>query len=281
MGWNSSSSKSSRSERDAKSLSISDSRDEIIDLIKEDLAVVAGGYPLMEIGDSYESLCESFQALGICNLLMSADTEGLFRNLVLSGYTRRFFLRQAGDAVTDFHAISRTSAIFDLIAANDMVLARELVTLSPSRWIEDGEYEDDFDYYSVVHALVDTAGSPDPELNRRLEQFETNVTDDTAPKLAVLQALVAGDADGFQAAFMDLVVARETSLEERAPDEGDDPRSAARASVFVEGIALLRLAQAAGIAPAHEIRLCPSSVLEAGVAGPVHDIYADMAEMMG
>lgn len=262
-------------------MSIADNREEIIDLIKEELAVVAGGYPLSDIGGSYESLCESFQALGICNLLLTADTEGLFRNLVQSGYTRRFFLRQAGDTMTDFHAISRTHAVFDVIAAGDFELAREIVALSPARWIEDGEYEDDFDYYSVVHALVvGTRDAAAADLNDRMERFETSVTDSTAQRLSVCQALVTRDADGFHAAFMDLLIAHETALEERAPDLGDDPRFPPGSAVFIEGLALLRLAHDAGIAPDTEIRLCPSSALATHVTGVVDDIYADVAAMM-
>lgn len=263
-------------------MSIAENRDEIIDLIKEDIAVVAGGYRASEIGDSFESLCDSFQALGICNLLLTAETGGLFRNLVSSGHTRRFFLRQAGDEPTDFHAISRTQAVFDLVGAGAMDLARELVALSPTSWIEDGEYEDDFAYFSVVHALVSgTADGPDGELTARLERLEACVTDETAPRLGVCRGLVTRDADTFRAAFEDLSSAHRARLEQIAPDLGDDPRFPARSAVFVEGLALLRLAGLAGVAPAEELALCPSSVLAARVEGRVEDLYEDVAAAMG
>jgi hypothetical protein len=87
----------------------------ILDLMKENLGVIACGDPVARIGKYFEELCRQFEGLAICNLLTTMQPAGFVKNLALSGYTRRYFLKRFaadGEQANEYLAISRTSSFF-------------------------------------------------------------------------------------------------------------------------------------------------------------------------
>src|SRR5690349_20596582 len=101
-------------------MSLVTAREGILDALKENLAIVASGDPVLRIGKYFEELTQLFQGLAICNLLTTMEPAGFVKNLALSGFTRRYFLRRYaadGEPENETLAISRTSSFFDAIAA--------------------------------------------------------------------------------------------------------------------------------------------------------------------
>src|SRR5687768_11414385 len=130
-------------------MAIGAAREGMLDLMKEELGIIACGSPVLRIAKSFEALAQWFEGLAICNLLMTMEPEGFVKNLALSGYTRRYFLRRFpadGEPENEMLAISRTGSFFCAIAAGALPLAKEIAELSPRRWYPDGEYEDDYAY---------------------------------------------------------------------------------------------------------------------------------------
>ena len=265
-------------------MSIVDNRLELIDLIQANLAIVASGDPVEELGTSFETLTECFQALGICNLLLTMQPAGFHRNLFFSGCTRRYFLRRDQDeprTMIRHRAISRTDAFFDAIAAGAMDVATEIARLSPDNWIPSGEYEDDFCYHAFLHHFV--SGLPQPAAARQdelLERFAAALEGASSPRLNVCQALRTRDAETFHAAFADLLDERSAEYAERKQQSAVDMTIEPRYSIFVEGLALLWIAAQIGIPVDSEYPGCPSIAALARGSTREPDIFDDIDQLI-
>jgi hypothetical protein len=241
-------------------MSIQETREELIDEIQENISILAGGYPIKELGETYENLCFQFQGLGICNLLTSLEFEDYCRNLLISAYCRRFYLRKSqekGNGDDLYLAISRTEAFFDAIAAGSFVLANEIVNMSPTDWIPDGEYEDDFCYYAFMHRYIELFADSDVDkLNQILDRFEKSLGKGSPARLSVCRALLDKDQGGFEKAFSDLLVERETQIKSQKTVlvSYEEPRK----YIFTEGLALLEIAKHSGITVGDEYNYCPA-----------------------
>lgn len=253
-------------------MSLADVREELIDALQDQLSVLAARPPLVAAGDVVEDAWRCFEGLGCANLLLSADLQRFRVNLVYAAGARRWFLTHAAAAglADDLHlAISRTDAVFDALAAAAPALARDVVGRSPHVWIPDGEYEDDFCYYAFVHGLVrdPSVAAPTP-LRALLDRFEQVLAGAPSPRLAVCRALLGRDSAAFVAAFEALLAVREAEVAEQTLS--DDPAAEPRRRVFVEGLALLRIADDRGLATATGIARCPD-IARRVVGGPLPD----------
>lgn len=265
-------------------------REELIETIQYDLSIVAEDYPASEVGETYEQLALAFQALGICNVLLYASADRLYENLIRSGHTRRAFLvkcRQEGNASSHQLAISRWESFFDAVAGEDLPLAREIVALSSTAWVSSGEYEDDFCYVRFLHQLVAGGSAADRDaLRSTLERCAAVLDGEASPRWEVCGALYARDAARFEESFQGLLAAREAEVDAlRSTPRAADPGFAPRSTVFVEGLALLRIAEAMGIPVQREYPMCPSLARLPRTAPPPIDVYPEIrrevAELQG
>jgi hypothetical protein len=242
-------------------VSLAENRDMTLESIKEGLGVVASLDPVATIGAYFESLVQGFQARGIYDLLVDVDSEALFKNLLFSAYTRRYYLQRnaaEGDTENEFLATSRTTSFFDAIAAGHPGLATEIAALSPKRWIPDGEYEDDYCYYDFFHELLPQLPKPEPTiLEPILAQFAKAAEGKLTPRYFICESLLKQDANQFADAFQSLLAEREQELKKSKLWSNDDATFAARNAVFVEGLALLWFAERIGISTQDEYLFCP------------------------
>jgi Immunity protein 49 len=238
----------------------SELREDVIEHIKDNMSVVAGGADGEEFGELAELLSAQFQALGICNLLIALDAEGLSRNLCQSAFARRFFLRKSLERVESrnpFWALSRTQALFDAIAAGADGVARDIAGLSPTSWDRDGEYEDDFYYFMFVHDLVRRNWLLDAiAAQRLLERFEQTLVRATDPRYRLCAATLGRNPLEFWPAFEDYL--HERQMEVQKPPISDDAWLEPPRHVWVEGLAWLRIAEQLGLSsPQPEYALLP------------------------
>jgi hypothetical protein len=224
-------------------------------------ALTNPAYPLDELGKLTLELSTKLRALAIILLLVEADTDYFCHNLMRSGRTREVYLRRTRDAglLDDHHRASgRYEPLLDAIASGDWALAGRIAAASPTEWRPGHEYEDDFCYAQLLHRLIG-AGAPDAELAALLDRFEQYLDGSTSPRLDVCRALVTHDQAAFDAAFESLLADR-TAVITRDVARGrlEEPPVVAERQVFVEGIAILRLAERHGLATAADYPYCPS-----------------------
>ncbi|MCC6418736.1 MAG: immunity 49 family protein [Gemmataceae bacterium] len=245
---------------------------------RENLAYMTATYQAAELGESFEKLSECFQALAICHLLETGDTEQFRENLVRSGHARKSFLsrsRREGNRRDRHLAISRTEAILDVLAAGHLPLAREIVQLSQDAWDPTAEYEDDFCYFRFLHLLV-PAPQPWPEkaLDEILGRFEQSLEGADSARLAVCKAVRSRGADDFRSALTELLEEKQAALDRKRPLITESGAFLFWPASFgsAEGLALLRVAELAGLRVEEEFPLCP----EAARLPPTDKVYLDL-----
>jgi hypothetical protein len=210
-------------------------------------------------GRFYELAAECLRAHAILRILIDANPDKFSSDLVLSGYARRAFLRrcQKTGFWNYYGALSRTGSLFDAIAGDDLDLAAEIARLSPAAFRQGDEYEDDFWYQRYVGLLV--SGAPEAERLAALGRFE--VAEANSIRLQLCQALERRDGRAFEEAFEELLRQRTADIETDSAAK-EDLATAIGTKIFIEGVALLKLASRAGLTLAGEYSMCPTMAVE-------------------
>jgi hypothetical protein len=219
----------------------------------------------------YDDMSAARRGLAVLRLLLQADVYGFACELAYSGQARRHFLaRYAKAAFADHNLIaSRSDALFDAIAGGWIDLARDIAALSPKAFRPGDEYEDDFCYAHFFHDYL--LGSPAPPM-ANLDRFEHALDGSSSPRLEICRAIVARDQRQFDAALTELIDLRQREVDEERVGVGDEDAAVAIGTyVFVEGLALLRVAESAGLKTQREYPLCPALARAIGHAIPPQD----------
>jgi Immunity protein 49 len=244
-------------------MSLSDTRLELVEGIQENLSILVNDPPMSGAAFEIEDASQWLIALGICNLLLYADVDRFYENLVRSGHARRHFLlvcQRQGLTSHPHLAISRWDAFLGVVAAGDFPLARDLVRLSTDQWVQDGEYEDDFCYRLFLHDFI---APPDPLRQARmpatLQRWRQWLGGQACPRLALCEALLTRDAAAFTLAFDERIAQRQAEVQKQskmviAANITFEPM----ARVFIEGLAILRMASRLGLPTRVDYPLCPA-----------------------
>jgi hypothetical protein len=218
-------------------------------------------YPLDELGDLSLEVSRKLRTLAIVTLLVKAETDFFYHDLIRSGLARETYLRRVDDAgrLDDYHRVSgRYDPLLDAVAAGDIALARRVAALSPVEFAAGREYEDDFCWAQLLHRLCDPAVTND-DLVPIMTRFDAWLDGRPSTRLAVARSLGARDQAGFDDAFEALLAERDVAIEEdKARGRLEEPHVVAARHVYVEGLALLRLAGMRGLVTAAEYRSCPA-----------------------
>jgi hypothetical protein len=212
-------------------------------------------------GRFYEILSDSRRALAILRLLAHGDIHGFHCELIRSAKARRRYLALcARESYTDFHyACSRSEPFFDALAAGAFDLARDIAALSPKEWREGDEYEDDYCYARFLYDFSGGAGALPGGADGLLEKFNAALLGAPAGRFKMCKVLNARDFDAFDGAFSDLLDERIAEVEsDQAGLAQEDPCLAIGTYVYIEGLALLNLADQAGFKTRREYPLCPA-----------------------
>lgn len=192
--------------------------------------------------------------MGIARLLATGTPEELFAELSRGARAFLFFLERAGelDKVT-----SRADPFFDAIACGDDDAAARIVRASRATWHEGKEYEDDF--LHAWYLMRRFAAAPDPELGALLDRWDAVLEGNDDPRLDLCRALQARDQDAFDDALEAVVEEKQLATARLAEADRLPPEDAATtAHLSVELLAVLRLAEAAGLRVPEEVPLAPS-----------------------
>jgi len=265
-------------------MSLAENRAALIDDLEDQLAVIAGGHAVKDLGEVFEQAARDFQAIACCNLLLKADRKGFQKHLFWSGLTQRTFLersRQQGNT-NDFRlARSRWESLYCAIAAADDALAAEIHAVAPADWVQDGEYEEDFAYHLFMSLLA--TGADAPSRAAAIARFEKAVGENGLIRLELCQAIQAGDGKALEEAVVRLIDqhAAETK-QERQIVSIDDVAFEPLANVFIEGLALLRLGNRLGlITVKRDYPMCPTLAQVKPLASRPDDLFAEIEQQSG
>lgn len=206
-------------------------------------------------------LCDQLRSLGIMVLLSSGNSDRFHHNLIRSARLRLAFLQRCiAEGRTDAHdfVAGILEPLHDAMAAADWPLAQALTLAAPAEYRPGHEYEDDHWHALALRRLL--AGPAERAAQEdTLERLARALGDPEHPRVAVLRALAEKQQGAFDDAFERLLDLRESEIAEEVQRGGlASPSTLARRHVYVEGLALLRLASRAGLTPAADYRLCPA-----------------------
>ncbi|RKH08384.1 hypothetical protein D7X74_31715 [Corallococcus sp. CA047B] len=203
-----------------------------------------------------------YRVLALCTLLQEADTEGFAGLLCKAGQARLAFLELASQGTRryepGFLLASDNCGFSDALASGDLDTARAIARLSPARHGQDLEYEEDFLFTRFLHLWVlaprDTAG-----LELALERWASVVEEgDPDTRLSACRALMEKSPDRFSLALQALVTERKREYRAyRKQLDFDEEVAATTGKVYLDGLALLRLAELEGLGPLPAYELLP------------------------
>jgi Immunity protein 49 len=211
-----------------------------------------------QAGAWYEEFTDAMRAHALLWLLVKADAQTCFRDLTFSAHVRRHFLQKSKrhQQVTYYCTASRMAPFLDAVAAESTDVARDIAALTPPEWMERDEYEDDFCYARFLHLWV-TGGTPPEEMAEILDRFERALEGAPSTRLDVCRALLARQEPEFRDAFDALIAERQDEVKAKLERIVANPVVTLDCQVFVEGLALLRLADGLGFRTEPEYPGCP------------------------
>jgi hypothetical protein len=240
--------------------------EEYAESIAWELAYWMGGmedpdYPVDQLGDLSLELSSNFRALAITALLVKGDNDLFCHHLIRSGLARKTYLQRlrTKGVKKDHHLCSgRYEPLLDSLAAGDYTLAKRIADLSPKEFKKNQEYKDDYCYAQILHRFV-LKDVPIKEFKPLIEQFEGYLEGDSSVRINLCKALLNKDQEAFEETFDEFINERETKIaKDIERGQSEEPQVVAERHVFIEGLAVLRLAERQGIETQREYRYCPS-----------------------
>jgi hypothetical protein len=215
-------------------------------------------FDMRVIGMFSADLNDTFRAVAISELLISGDTDRFLHALMRSARTRLYYLQRAQrESHLDFYsATSRADGLFDALAASDFEIASEIAKQSPSEWMNEDEYEDDFLYALFIHHML-TGDASDAKAEEILKRLTHATGDRSQTRLNICTALHLNQQETFDSAFDELLGERVAQVAREREIFESTTVLEANLRVSVEALALLRLAERAGLKTQPEYLFCP------------------------
>jgi hypothetical protein len=228
-----------------------------------------------ELGPLCEEACIYFRAAAIAAVLVALDTNGFHHMLIRSALTRMYLLERTPPAMkhaSRFCRISRANGFFDALAAGQIEIARRIIAAGPQQRNVDYEYEEDYAYVRFLYGTL--LGAGEAEQTALLDGWKTLLDGATSARHDVCRALPTRDPAVFGGAFERLLDERERELEkeERSLNRNEMEFAGGR-HVYVEGLAILRIAETLGIATQPEYAYCPKETRQPMSAPFPNDLY--------
>ncbi|RJS18322.1 hypothetical protein DRW03_24615 [Corallococcus sp. H22C18031201] len=204
-----------------------------------------------------DELCVHFHVIAVATLLVDGNPQGFFLNLCRAGENWRRLLKTLRAKEFLLPASRHTTPLAGAVAAGDWALAEQLVALSEKRWNPDEEYRTEHAQAQLLCALVGP-GTRDSAL-ACAESLEELGGPGNDHRVACARALLDADSAAFVTAFRAALLIHGEEVEKKAKlFTTPVTRFAPQRSIWMEGLALLRLAERAGIPAFDEAFLyCP------------------------
>jgi hypothetical protein len=216
-------------------------------------------FPMSHLGEVAGDVSNKVRTLACYRLLADGNSDSFYHNLIRSGMVRRHYLRRCleeGALDDHFRGCSRYAPLCDAITAGDFALAKSIVEVSPVEFLIGHEYEDDYCYGRILHFVISREGDQAPEV---LNQFARYLEGSSNGRFQVAEALISKQQDSFDAAFDTLIQDRQNEIARNVErGEIESPPVIAARRVFIEGLAILKLAESLGLKTEQEYMFCPA-----------------------
>lgn len=216
-------------------------------------------YPVHLLGGVATDVSNKLRSMAIFRLLAEGKSDSFYHNLIRSGLVRQRYLQRCQEErlfEDHFRSSGRYLALFDTIAAADFSLSASIIELSPMEFMPGHEYEDDYCYAQLAHSLLTGVTERRHSL---LTRFERYLEGNSNGRFLAMKAILERNQSNFDSGFEELLSDREQQV---AADikrgQIESPEIIAFRRVFVEGLAVLRLAARAGLQTEDEYLFCPS-----------------------
>jgi len=239
-------------------ISLRDLREDAADALDDALARFRPGAPREDLLAVAGEICLAHHTIGASMLLLEGQPQEYFLDLCRAAETWRRLLQHLRSRGLPPPPASASKPLLGAMAADHWPLAQGVARLSATAFQPGEEYEDDCDW-AVLLAQTVAAGGDAAATAPYAERLLRSGPDTYAGRLAVLEAIRARDGRRFAEVFglAALAAAEET---ERIVGMAAIPVTelAPYRWIWLEGLALLRLAARAGLAvPGERFAGCP------------------------
>jgi hypothetical protein len=216
-------------------------------------------------------LCDDFEVLAVGSLLLDAKPESFFLNLCRAAENWKRYLEHRSLMKWSPAPATLLSPLVGAVVASQWQLMAKLAELASAGGKREGDYDDEYLYARLVIELIKAGGRRAPQVNLAAAALAEADGGLFAGRLAVIQALLSGDADALQKSFADAVADYDNTIQEQAKMITIDPRKLEpKKYIWLEGLAFLRLAELTGMKITDQYLYCPPlarSVLTRPYAG--------------
>ncbi|WP_160174301.1 Imm49 family immunity protein [Archangium violaceum] len=214
------------------------------------------------------TFCRNFRAAGIATLFLGGEPSAFQQLLQCSG---RAFAHFLSTVTPPGPLTSKAQPFFDAVAAGDFEGASQIAHRSRRTWAQGEEYEEDYLFvtFCMQYFTSEAERTPGEAL---LQRYEAALQSSEDLRLPACQALRQGDSRAFNEAMRLFLAERGTRMDDRRMRAALSVEEAAtEAALAVEGLALVRLAERAGLATEGDFLHIPSVARE----GSAHSMAPD------
>lgn len=238
-------------------------RDDSLFGLEETLRAIQRSDSLEQSGQAYVVAATCHRRLALCALLVDARPDRFSAHLCHSAHARLHFLRlvaRGHGAEPRFLCATQEFSFVDALAAGQPDLAMEIARLAARRHDAAFEYEDDFLLHHFLHQLLLTVrGAGSADLRALLERWEAVLEGGSDTSLDACRALLHQQAQAFDEALQATVDARLLKFQKLPRDSGpNDELRKTEGVMFMNGLAMLRLAELLGMDTRREYSTLPS-----------------------
>ncbi|MFL5349315.1 MAG: hypothetical protein ACJ8AT_31325 [Hyalangium sp.] len=201
--------------------------------------------------------------LALCALLVDARPDRFSAHLCHSAHARLHFLElvaRGHGAEPRFLCATQEFSFIDALAAGQPDLAMGIARLAACRHDPAFEYEDDFLLHHFLHHfLLTVRGANSADLPALLERWDAALEGGSDTYLDACRALLHQQADAFDKALQATVDARLVRFQKLRRDSGpNDELRKTEGALFMNGLAMLRLAELRGMDTRREYPTLPA-----------------------
>lgn len=210
------------------------------------------------------TFCRNFRIAGIGDLFLTARPRTFHTRLHQSGRAFAHFLARADDSAK---RTSKSLPFFDALSAGDEEGATLIARHSRRTWAQGEEYEEDFLFveFLMQHFFL---GASKKDAQALLARYAQALQDSEDIRLELCQALLDKDEDAFGQTLERFLSERHDHYEALV-EQGAiaDELRFTEGLLSVEGLALVRLAEAQGLATEEDYLHIPSIARESAPTG--------------
>lgn len=205
-----------------------------------------------------------YRYLGVGKFLLYLDVHGFFQSFYKGARVYQQMLNLKGSYAFDPYYLckSRGLPLLDAIAIKAFDLAIEISGQMVDTWQPDMEYEEDFFYYDALTRLIN-ATEAGGKLEKSIKEFEACLDGNASSRLNMVKALVENDGVVFQKNLYALIEEWDDHIARQRKSDRIDPYfDKTAANIYIEGVALVCLAQKRGITTENQYKYIPGPILQ-------------------